>query len=365
MAYNIVAFVCIDKDDEDAEVIYDQLGASSGEQRRVLYWKLAYTFFCVSGRINPNQKHIVFTNDANPIVIKGLDIKKELISKNVEIRYLPFKEFNPHRYSNRLKNAFYKFEVLTALGEEKTGSILLDTDCLWVENMPELDKLINNNELLVYDVYSRSHDPDEKGAHGLSMRDMGNLYKRINSFYKCSTPIRYGGELIGGSSAVLKKVGKEAKSIFDHLIIEAENGNHYYFNNKWHILSGMELLGSYVYNSGKFKINHANGYIKRIWTLPEINNVNASDMDLAIWHLIGEKQSGLHLLFQQAIKPASRFWKIEPEDLKVLVGNYCGIPKRKYGRFQSYFIKRFVREQVGKVKNMARESGVVKSLLGL
>lgn len=348
--YNIAVFVCVDEKEEDALVAYDQLGNASVEERRALYWKLAYTFCAVSMRVNPDKRHIVFTNDIDQIIIEKKDIGEKLKTLGVEIRYLPFVNFNPQVYANRLKNAFYKFEVISALGKEKSGSILLDTDCLWIQNNAEFDNLINGDELLLYDVYARSDTPDAKGSHGISMRDMGDLYKKIQPGYPCDTPVRYGGEVIAGSAKTLKFFSERTKEVLDYVIGRAKKGEYFDVSKRWNFLSGMELIASFVFNSGHFKIRHINEYIKRIWTYPDINNVSKHDMDFTIWHLIGEKQTGLNLLFYQALNQDSKFWKLNKEDLKYYIGQYCGIPKRKHGRLHPMLVKRYVRGGIKSIK---------------
>src|SRR5690606_17697571 len=108
--FNITAFVCTDETKEDSRVKYSQLTSLSGDQRRELYWKCAYTFFCASKKVNPDKPHILFTNDRREVKIKGIDIKSQLKEKGVEVRELRFAQFNPGGATNFFKNAFFRFE---------------------------------------------------------------------------------------------------------------------------------------------------------------------------------------------------------------------------------------------------------------
>ena len=351
MTYNIVVTVCIDENEQDANVRYDQLLNTSSSGRRDLYWKLAFTFCSVSCRVNPDKKHIVFTNDQKGITIKNENINQRLADMGVEVRYMPFKNFNPSVHSKIFKNAFYKVEAIAALGAEEVGSILLDTDCLWVQPCPELDEFINKDELLVSDIYERSDTPDLKGPHGQSMRDMGDLYKKIDPNYPCTTPIWYGGEVVGGSSKTMHSVAEKAKKVFDQVMKKAGEGVFYNFENGKNFLDGNEQITSFVYNSGIVKVRHINDFIRRIWTYPDINNVREGDMSLAIWHLIGEKKTGLSLLFNEALNQNSKFWNIGLLDFKYYLGEYCGIPTRKRGRYHPFLLERKLK---GKVRHLLR-----------
>ncbi|HEY4491244.1 MAG TPA: hypothetical protein VI958_04550, partial [Acidobacteriota bacterium] len=71
-------------------------------------------------------------------------------------------------------------------------------------------------------------------------------------------------------------------------------------------------------------------YIKRIWSLPDLNNVEPQDLQRTIWHLPGEKNTGLMLLFDEALQPESRFWKLPLSEFTEYLGSYVGVPERKH-----------------------------------
>jgi hypothetical protein len=121
---NIVTSICVDTKPEDSTINYPMIGIKSSEQKRKLYWKLATTFLCSSLRCNPQDEHVVYTNDPNPIIIiKGIDLKKRLQELGVKIEFLSFESFMPPAsLSKAYKNAFYKLQVIKELGEIENSS---------------------------------------------------------------------------------------------------------------------------------------------------------------------------------------------------------------------------------------------------
>src|ERR1035441_3748607 len=153
-------------------------------------------------------------------------------------------------YSKIFRNAFYKFEVINIMSELQNPSILLDVDCIWTKRDEDLfEVLMCGNNLLLQDTYQNSLRPDKKN-HDLNMKDMSELYKTIpiNSF-KSEHAIRYGGELIGGSSEQLKIIANKLLLTIDYCKEQYDLGNEIQFNNGFSIFSGMEFISSYIYNS--------------------------------------------------------------------------------------------------------------------
>src|ERR1017187_2958173 len=216
------------------------------------------------------------------------------------------------------------------MSELQNPSILLDVDCIWTKRDEDLfEVLMCGNNLLLQDTYQNSLRPDKKN-HDLNMKDMSELYKTIpiNSF-KSEHAIRYGGELIGGSSEQLKIIANKLLLTIDYCKEQYDLGNEIQFNNGFSIFSGMEFISSYIYNSlpdvniydtfGKFS--------KRLWTNIQPNNVKEKDIELTIWHLPAEKDSGLKELFNEIIQDSSLFWEMN-YGFEFFLGKYVGIPKR-------------------------------------
>jgi hypothetical protein len=336
---NIVTSICVDEVKAD-ESYYPNAKYMNPEQRKLVYWKCVLVFCCSSIRCNPSMKHIVFTNDKNPVIINGIDCRKFLSEMGVEIVYLPFQHFNiPNEVSNNFKNAFYKLDVIKELGLERYGySILLDSDCVWVKHNPELYKIIESDKLFIYDVYQRD---STKKIHGISRMDMGKAYKEADKDFPIPDPILFGGEIIGGSSYNFKLVSDHILHMFEY-IIQTFGKNLPKLSEKETILDSDEHVASLVYNklihTSDLKWVDANGILKRIWTGLDSSGAKKADLDLTIWHLPKEKTQGLPLLINKVFNKNSSFWKVGLDTFNVYLGKYLGIPKRESKLEKSKFI---------------------------
>lgn len=326
---NIVTSVCIDNIDQSGEVIYPMISASGN--RRDIYWRCAATLMLTSIKVNPEVKHIIFTNDKN-VFVQKLDIRELLLTKGVEVVYLSFYDYNPGNYSKKFRNAFYKHEVMHALGNYGEPSILLDCDCVWSRRDNELLELIaKGNYLLLQDTYQRGHTPLLKEPHGISMEDMGKLFKTIPVLDNQKMyPIWYGGEIIAGSQDHFREVSDNVLKVLEYCKKQLDSGKFIAFNEKSSIFDNDEYISSYVFNSLKgINILDSYGkYSRRIWTAPYLNNVVEKDVTIAIWHLTAEKETGFNDLFNDIISEKSLFWRTDTNTSQYL-GRYFGIPRRE------------------------------------
>jgi hypothetical protein len=339
MMVNIVTSICVDIDESGKDINYPMLGKDSN--RREIYWRCVTTFCLTSLRFNYDQKHIVFTNDSDRILIENFDVKKRLCELGVEIIEHQFDRFDPQNHSHSFRNAFYKFEVVNLLSNFDSPSILLDSDCIWTKRDDELFNVLNSGQyLLLQDTYQRSSFPLKKKPHNLSMEDMANLYKTIPvNQYNRDYAVWYGGELIGGTPEHFKLVGENLSRTLDYCKKQENSGNKLLFSNGNSIFDNDEFIGSYVYNSlTDIEIYDTFGkFSKRMWTLNALNNVCKKDVDLAIWHLTAEKKKGLKALFYEITNENSLFWSSN-ENLAFFLGSFVGIPKRKLSTFEKFVI---------------------------
>ena len=327
---NIITSVCIDVDELGSDVLYPNLSQhSSPDKRREIYWQCATTFCISSMKFNEQANHIIVTNDFDQIIVDGLNIKDNLIKLGVKIIEHPFDVYDPKKYSKKFRNAFYKFEVVDLMSKLDSPSILVDADCIWTKKDNELlDIIRSENFLLLQDTYQSSLNPEKK-FHNLSIKDIAELYKTIpiNNF-DSDYAIRYGGELIGGSPKHFKIISAKLLLVFEYCKQQFDLGNEIKFNNGFSIFSGMEFISSYIYNSlPNFKIYDTYGkFSKRLYTGVYPNNVKENDIEITIWHLPAEKDSGLQKLFKEIANYDSPFWKME-DGLQTYFGSYLGIPK--------------------------------------
>ena len=329
---NIFTYVCIDVDELGNDVLYPNLGQhANADERRLIYWRCATTFCLSSMRFNKQADHIIVTNDKKKIVIDGYDIKNKLSKLGVKIIEHPFDVYDPKNYSKKFRNAFYKFEVINVLSKFDSPSILLDADCIWSKRDNELfETIMTGKYLLLQDTYQSSSNKEKK-YHNLNARDMAELFKTIpiNNF-DSEYAIRYGGELIGGSPAHFKIIAEKTQLVFEYCKRQYDLGNEMQFNNGFSIFSGNEFISSYIYNSlPNIKIYDTYGkFSKRLYPNNQTSNFNEKDIEIAVWHLPAEKDTGLKELFKEITNDSSQFWKME-DRLEIFLGGYFGMPKLK------------------------------------
>jgi hypothetical protein len=325
---NIVTSICVDEIDADVSY-YPNAKYMSSQQRRIAYWKCVVVFFSTSVRCNSAVKHLLFTNDTKPIIIQGVDIRQFLTGLQVEIVYLPFKYFKvPSGVSDIFLNAFYKLDVMKALGSTKYGySLLLDSDCVWVKHNPELYKIIETGKFFLYEVYSG--EPSKKNVHGISRIDRGRAFKEADPGYTLEeAPIHFGGEIVGTSSQNFKWVSDEMLAVFRHIVHTFDKHTMPMLKEKESILDSDEQIASLVYNKLQVDWVNAEGYLRRIWTGLNSSLAKETDLNITIWHVPKEKTQGIPFLVKQVLNKKSRFWTIDLSELNVYLGKYLGIPKR-------------------------------------
>ena len=325
MKHNIVTSICVDKDSAASSVIYPMLGRQNAS-RREIYWLCVYVFCWVSIRVNPNQPHLVYTNDNVPAVVDGVNIQVALEELGVTLIDLPFTEFDPGARSSRFRNAFYKLDVVKALGALELPSILLDSDCLWHRPADGLAEIVcGGQQLLVQDTYQRSDRPRLQDPHDLSMVDFGDTYRQIDADYACAQPVWYGGELVGGTPALLRELSAVEKTIFDRVLAMDDPPA---FHNGKSLFDNDEYISTYAYNCGKFSLADAYGrFSRRIDTIAGGGRLSEAVVAPPIWHLPAEKIRGFVFLFSAIA--ARQLDNVPATHMTAVLGGYVGVPRRK------------------------------------
>ena len=323
---NIVSSLSIDISENDKLVKYKTFGRKSKIAKRNMYWQLAFVYYSTSVRFNAHRHHILYTNDQDDFPKGRFDFRKELSGLGVEIRYYPFKRFYiPDQLSEFFKNAYYKFEILDQLQHESGPSILTDLDCMWVRPWLNLEKLVQEYDLLLYDVYDRSGYPLDRSTKGVSMKDMGDLFKQIDSRFAVDYPIWYGGEFIGSRPEVFGRISSEIKEIFDRILTEAKKGFFYRLPNGESLLDGDEHISSLVYNLPYWRRYHVNTHFKRLWPRESSFVLKPTDQNLSIWHLPSEKITAFDTVFSKISNHNSSFWSQDPVTLPEYLGRISGV----------------------------------------
>ncbi len=344
----IITSLYIDKSDYSKN---PQLAHLNFNNKRIAYWECCVTFFSSSIKVNPKDHHILYTNDKSEIVINNRNIKDFLNGLGVEIIYLPFIQFNvPNKFSSYLSAAFYKLEVLYALRQENTDDIcLLDSDCIWIRPADPIKKILLEDKIILYDIY-KLKDNYTESPHGLSKKDLYDVFNQVLPNYPNPEPIRYGGEIVASNAKNFKKIADTMISSYNRIIKEFTHLPK--FKNGKKFLDGMEFFTSFVYNM--IEIEHVDTeeemILKRIWTRQNVNTVSKSNLDLVIWHLIAEKGRGIHLLCKEVLNEKSNFWNIGLDQMPEYLGGYMGIPERKIKMKELSFLQTIIPTIKNKIK---------------
>jgi hypothetical protein len=350
----IASCICVDESRADEKIVYTGLPRLfNTQERRSIYWKCAMVSFATSIRCNPSAQHILYTNDNQEFLIKGVNVKAKLEELGVEIRYLPFGSFKPPKgYSTRFQNAFYKLDVLKALSEEKNAQILLlDSDCVWVRPDNYLAQVLQNNKVLLYDYYNVS-SPQTK-IHGITQQEMGNLYREVDPDYPQPHPVWFGGEIIGGSSEHLSQICEQLAKAF-RLILAKYPEHPPKFVDGNSIFDNDEYLSSFVYNQMTIPWINATGYLRRILTALTYHTARPDDLNLTIWHLIEEKTQGFPLLYQEVTNPDSYFWRVRLSEFSSYLGQFFGLPHNLTAKRRGLLLGVAIRLVMKKVKKKMR-----------
>lgn len=330
----IATFLCVDTDPQDASSFYPELGGPRpAGVRRTLYWKNVTVFCATARRCNPDARILIVTNDTPDLDLDGRPLRQILDQLKVETAYTPFQEFKPSlELSARFLNIFYRYDVIRALGQEiapdADAIFLMDSDCVWTHPLPDLSTLLQPDTLLISNPYGE-RKPNRRHPDRLSRADMGKLFGTLDPVYPNKYPTWYGGEMVGGSGAAFRTFYAELKRVWA-LVLDYAKHAPPRFVNGLSIMDSDEYVSAYVYNRGVVKIHIEPGFFRRVYTQEFPNTVRAADLDLAVWHLPGEKERGLLLLFQQAVQTNSPFWQTPLSEFPRYLGSFVGIPRRQH-----------------------------------
>lgn len=333
-SFNIAATICVDTAESDDGVEYPLMGNVTADERRIFYWRMALVLMVTSRQCNPNQGHVLITNDQAPVLYDGLDLRAYLAEQGVQILYRPFTQFRmPKGVSTRFANAFYKLESHAVLAGLDKPSILLDTDVVWARRIPAFEEKLAAGTPLFYDTYQRSAEPDSRKYAATSMRDFGNMFRDIDATYPNPLPVALGGEVAAGSPQVFAELNADLLQIFRTVMDRVQNGpplpggeSSRHFLNTEDVMLSMAVCR-------RTDVEWINPWLKRIYNLGYLNNLKAGDEQrLAIWHLPGEKQRGLSNLYAFITERDPRFWQASEEDRARFIGAVVGVPRRRIRR---------------------------------
>jgi hypothetical protein len=322
---------------ESEESKYVQVrGRSSSRAFQSVYWRCVAVFFATSVRHQPNARHLLFTNVEEIPEVDGMDLAAFLRQHDVEVVRLPLTYATPDGYYGAWRNQFYVFDIVRHLSDRLDGgesAILLDSDCVWIENAGPMVEALGRDGALTY----VKHYPPEWSANDLTRAEMQHIASELLGA-AVPYPLQYcGGELISATGRELTRLVSEIVVTWAQLMDRHRRGLPF-FNEEGQTLS-------YIYYKLGYPLGNANPFIRRIWTgsLGSHNSALTDDHGLVVWHLPTEKRFGIRRLFPQALEPRSELWSIPiGRPLREHLGSYLGVPRNSARKKASDFLSRVV-----------------------
>ena len=299
--------------------VYPQVpGRSSSVAFHDIYKKCLVTFFLSARTVNPAAKLVLFCNVDLRNSNLAIDLRVlNLLSKlGVEIVIAEY-TFPPPKEQQSWRNQFYVLDVLNSLvtrAEINDLFIIMDSDIIWSgsDSTERLwRQLASEGSLTMLPI----RDQNEI-INGLSLQDLSSLAKRLGN--DLHDDIKYaGGEFIALRGDILKEVVTASNSIWVNYqkILKGKGAK---FIEEAHYLS-------MVYNKLGIRFGSGDVYIKRIWTqVFHYSNREATDIELACWHLPAEKRFGIMRVANKFLKEVNPVWPVrgsaEWESIKISLG---------------------------------------------
>ncbi len=315
----ICSWLCADEKGEESR--FPQTGKlSSSQSHQNIYWRCLLVFFITSKRYNKKEKHVLFTNVKQLPVVDGRSISELLSELNVDVIFTDFKYKTPKGYYGAFQNQFYEFSILEHITLNSHNAddqyLVLDSDCIFIK---PVDQLFKAAEPLGFISFESRVNPDYV-LNGLSRNNMRELYEELLGKKITEIPSYHLGEFLLCSVTNIKAIFNDFIQLWPVLISRHDRGLRK-FNEEAHTLS-------YLYFKNGFRAVAEYPYMKRIWTNPVFyRNVEAADVDLAIWHLPAEKAFGLFRLYNYLMNKLPEYGSnISNEVYLNMVQKLLGIP---------------------------------------
>ncbi len=308
-------------DGEADGTFFPQVGSRSDRlATQAVYWRCVVAFFASSLAVNPESRHIFFTN-ASPPVIDGMDVGATLASWGVQITRLPITWRLQPGSVRSWGNQFYVFDILDhwASNEFESALIVLDCDCVWLRPVDETAADIDRHGALTYRL-----DADEYASgtpiNGLTRAQLAEFAFRHGGTRQSWIPY-CGGEIYAATSAATRRIAARARTLWPD-VLDPEGPAP---------LEEAHLL-SVIYALEGIPAGTANRFIRRMWTAFKFNNLRPDDRNLTIWHLPVEKRTGFADLFRKLASRPDLHPARDAEDMGLTAENYAftmGFPRRR------------------------------------
>lgn len=341
----ICTWFCADEKGEES--LFPQTGqASSGQNHQDIYWRCLLLFFSTSLRLNKTEQHLLFTNVKKMPVVDGRKVEDVLRQFEVQTIYTPFSYKTPRGYFGMFQNQFYEFSILQHITETNSNPddhyLIVDSDCVFIKPAALLFEEAAATGFLSFE----DDCTHELVIHGLNRMDMQVLYEDLLQTPVQEVPGYHLGEFLLASVANLQIIYAGFKELWPELLRRNLAGLPK-FNEEAQTLS-------YLYYKNGLKASPRRDLMKRIWTNPVFyRNVEASDLDLVLWHLPAEKTFGIAALYQLLIDQSPEYGiYLSPEVILPALQEKLGIPELSAAMKMRYYSISYTRAIRKRIKNI-------------
>lgn len=292
-------------------------GHSDNIELQAVYWRCSVCFFASSLLLNPGQPHIFFTNCDLP-TIDGLDLEQLFRRWGVQVVHLPITYRLPEGTVTSWGNQYYVLDIIKHLAkrDEFSRVIVLDSDCLWLRPVDELERSIDEYGVLTCTMGTEDYEIDQP-INGMTRKQMADFLFQFSGT-KPDHVAYHGGEIFASSHTELQRIASQIDSLWEVTCRGTPEGP----KEEAHFLSLLYAMNGYKHDT-------AHRYIKRMWTNLSFNNCSSSDRQLTIWHLPGEKKSGFRKLYDLIAGTGGDLEKVRSLKLDGdTYGRIMGVPRR-------------------------------------
>lgn len=309
---------------EEATFFPQVSSRSDSATAQAVYWRCTVCFFASSLALNPQARHVLYTNGPVPAV-DGHDVAAMLERWGVEVIRWPV-SMRLHRGAvESWGNQFYVFDVIEHhIADPSAGPlILLDSDCLWLRPVSPMLAAIDRHQALTY-LFNAGEYAEGAPINGQTRAGLARFLAQTGG--PALARVEYcGGELIAASAPFLRRLHDRFVQLWPAVLEQSEDAP----REEAHLLS-------ILYAAEGIALGTANHFIRRMWTTFKHNNLQPTDTDLTIWHLPAEKRTGFADLFGQIVAAGDAFDPATAPRGLISPGNYgrlMGVPRRRPGKF--------------------------------
>lgn len=251
----------------------------------------------------------------NPPAVQLIDRQRSAFWKRlgIDVRVIP--NLHDDQLWNAWQNQFFLLDVMSEAVRDVASDeavVVVDSDCVITQPLDELAERIRRVGM----DYLEIPYPENHVVNGLTRRDLRFLASAYTSSEPPFAPAYMGGEYVAMTASRMRHAVQAANDFYAWNLKERENGRR-------HVNEEAQLLS--IIGSAPSGTSLEPPVLGRIWTKPWAGrNVPPSVDELAIWHLPGEKTSGIRRLARKASRKDSWFWREQHGEWLRRVANMVG-----------------------------------------